>query len=455
MTILLRIKIYAHKAQGPVGFKLRQGQFMRRLHTQSNTSMQPINIHPKKHTRAITPKKTSLPKRTTLFSLLYWQVRPWGRLNSDVSLNLLEATPKISATIKLPAKVLFQIKFRFRAFPFLYSDLENKMIHCVTQVPGTDRTRYSLDYDTLVIAVGSYSNTFGIPGVKENACFLKDVQDARKIRKRLIECFEYASQPGLTDAQKSDRLHFVVVGAGPTGIEFSAELHDFISSDVSRLYPDLIPLTRMTLYDVAPQILSGFDSKLSAYAHKQFDLKGIQIKTKRQVENVMPDRLVIKDEGEVPYGLLVWSTGLMQNPLVASLEIAKDAKKQRILTNTNLQVLSDDKIPYQDVFAVGDCATVENHDLPLTAQVLNKKKPTDIVNSDVGFKFKNRGMMAYIGGSKALVDMSSVHQGAKNSGHLAWLLWRSAYFSMSMSLRNRLLIPYYWLLTWSFGRDIK
>lgn len=73
-------------------------------------------------------------------------------------------------------------------FPTSSSDLENKVIHCVTQVPGTDKSRYSLDYDTLVIAVGSYSNTFGIPGVKENACFLKDVQDARKIRKRLIEC---------------------------------------------------------------------------------------------------------------------------------------------------------------------------------------------------------------------------------------------------------------------------
>jgi hypothetical protein len=170
---------------------------------------------------------------------------------SNVLMLCVEATLKISATIKLPAKVLvirtpihaaeFKIKLLFRAFRPFYSDLENKMIHCVNQVPGTDKKRYSLDYDTLVIAVGSYSNTFGIPGVKENACFLKDVQDARKIRKRLIECkinynkkvkhndnswydffflvmlgFEYASQPGLTDAQKSDRLHFVVVGAGPT-----------------------------------------------------------------------------------------------------------------------------------------------------------------------------------------------------------------------------------------------
>lgn len=91
-----------------------------------------------------------------------------------------------------------------------------------------------MDYDKLVISVGSYSNTFGIPGVKEHAFFLKDVNDARKIRKRLIECkqsyqlihseltinkgFEHASQPGMSDKEKEDRLHFVIVGGGPTVI---------------------------------------------------------------------------------------------------------------------------------------------------------------------------------------------------------------------------------------------
>ncbi|ORZ08322.1 pyridine nucleotide-disulfide oxidoreductase-domain-containing protein [Absidia repens] len=329
-------------------------------------------------------------------------------------------------------------------------DLDNKVIHCVNQVPNAEESTFTLNYDTLVIGVGSYSNTFGIPGVKENACFLKDVQDARKIRRRLIEC--------LTDSQKRDKLHFVVVGCGATGIEFSAELHDFISSDVSRLYPDLVPLTKMTLYDVAPQILSGFDSQLSEYAHQQFDRKGIQIKTQRHVENVQQNKLMIRDEGEVPFGLLVWSTGLMQNPLVAKLGVAKDSKNQRILTDSNLQVLDYANVPYPDVYAVGDCATIDNHDLPLTAQVANQKAIYLTLNrkssTSPGFKFKDRGMMAYIGSAEALVDMSSVHQGAKNSGHLAWLLWRSAYFSMSMSIRNKLLIPYYWLLTWSFGRDI-
>ncbi|CAO3656913.1 unnamed protein product [Mucor hiemalis] len=255
-------------------------------------------------------------------------------------------------------------------------DVENQVIHCSSNVDdGQEQKSFSLDYDKLVIGVGSYSNTFGIPGVKEFAFFLKDVQDARKIRKRLIECFEHASQPGLSDKEKEDCLHFVIVGGGPTGIEFSAELYDFIADDLSRIYPHLMDKTRMTLYDVAPTILGSFDSHLSDYAHKKFNRKGIQIKTQRYVEQVEKNHLLIKGEGKVPYGLLVWSTGLMQNPLVESLTTAaKDKAGQRILTDGHLRVIDGDtKTPYPNIYAIGDCATIQDNDLPATAQVATQK----------------------------------------------------------------------------------
>ena len=87
------------------------------------------------------------------------------------------------------------------------------------------RKPFVIDYDKLVISVGAYAQTFGVPGVKEHATFLKTVADARRIRNRIIECFEQASQPHLTDTQRAGLLHFAVVGGGPTGIEWSAELH--------------------------------------------------------------------------------------------------------------------------------------------------------------------------------------------------------------------------------------
>ncbi|KAI8074306.1 FAD/NAD(P)-binding domain-containing protein [Gilbertella persicaria] len=349
-------------------------------------------------------------------------------------------------------------------------DLKNQVIQCTSSIDedGLERRQFSLDYDKLVIAVGAYSRTFGIPGVKEHACFLKEVNDARRIRKRVIDCYEYASQPGLSDKEKEAHLHFVVVGGGPTGVEFSAELYDFIADDISRLYPDLVDKTRMTLYDVAPTILSAFDSHLSEYASKKFSRKGIQIKTEKIVERVEKDHLVIKNEGEVPYGLLVWSTGLMRNPLVeAFTDAAKDRSGQRILTDGHLRVIDDKtKEPIPNVYALGDCATIQDYELPATAQVANQKGKylvkalntiakqgqEDPLNKE--FKYKNNGMMAYIGSYEALVDMSAVKKWAKMSGHLSWFLWRSAYISKSVSIRNKMLIAYHWFMTFTLGRDI-
>lgn len=347
-------------------------------------------------------------------------------------------------------------------------DLENQVIHCTSNVDdGKPKNKFSLDYDKLVISVGSHSNTFGIPGVEENAFFLKDVQDARNIRKRLVECFEHASQPGLTDEQKAEILHFVVVGGGPTGIEFSAELYDFISDDLSRIYPDLMDKTRMTLYDVAPTILGAFDTKLSEYASSKFNRKGIQIKTQRHVEKVEKDHIVVKEEGEVPYGLLVWSTGLVENPLVKSLtNVAKDSTGRRILTDGHLRVINKEtQEAYPNVYAMGDCAAIEGNELPQTAQVASQKadylkKVFNIIAKQgenglaEDFNFVNRGMMAYIGRYEALVDMSSVLQWAKQSGHMSWLVWRSVYLYKSMDIRNKMLIAYHWFLTFTFGRDI-
>lgn len=132
---------------------------------------------------------------------------------------------------------------------------------------------FSMSYDKLIIAVGAYSQTFGIPGVKENAFFLKDVQDARRIRNRLLSCFETAALPTTTVAMKKQLLNFAIVGGGPTGIEFSGELQDIVREDLAKLYPQLMEHYQITVYDVAPKILTSFDDKLGEYARVSI-LKG-------------------------------------------------------------------------------------------------------------------------------------------------------------------------------------
>lgn len=138
---------------------------------------------------------------------------------------------------------------------------------------------FRLTYDYLVIATGCKTSTFGTPGVKASEAqhhddsdghssdvfFLKHLWHARRIRNRLIECFERASNPTLTEADQDRLCTFVVAGAGPTACEFTTELADFLRSDVSKWYPALAKRARIVLVDPGQHVMSSFDAKLAEY----------------------------------------------------------------------------------------------------------------------------------------------------------------------------------------------
>ncbi|KAJ1984305.1 hypothetical protein H4R34_000729 [Dimargaris verticillata] len=378
-------------------------------------------------------------------------------------------------------------------------DVDQQTIQCTSGLDN-NRQSFTLPYDQLIVTVGAQTNTFNTPGVTEHALFLKDIKDARNIRQRVIDCFEKASQPFATDQQQRQLLHFAVVGGGPTGVEFSAELNDFIRDDLSRIYPHLMDKVRMTVYDVAPTILGSFDVNLAKYAVKRFQRQGIKIRTNTQITEVTKDHLMIRNQPEEPYGLLVWSTGLTDVPLSQSLAktVANDAHGKRLLTDFHLRLLrSDGTMAINNVFALGDCADITGYSLPATAQVARQKArylaqvlnrvgrvQGWTLNDEKQFTYQHLGSMAYLGGWKAIVDLGAdgdpkagtvpeevnavtnpfSSAAAKRrplrltdyigEGRLAWLFWRSAYFTMSVSLKNKILIPVYWFLTWLLGRDI-
>merc|ERR1719481_1700181 len=139
-------------------------------------------------------------------------------------------------------------------------DMHSKKVSCMEiyeheeQGVKMPRNEYSLPFDKLIIATGTKSNTFGVPGIcskeeeldhgasgtnRHNVFFLKQLEHARAIRNRIIECFERASSSSIHEEEKNRLLTFVVVGGGPTSIEFTSELFDFLDGDVSRWYPDL------------------------------------------------------------------------------------------------------------------------------------------------------------------------------------------------------------------------
>lgn len=388
-------------------------------------------------------------------------------------------------------------------------------------------------YDKLVIAVGAYSQTFGIEGVRQHAHFLRDVGDARRIRVKVLSLFEQCASPSMCkfspavsrrDARNAPRrlatrdketqennkmltlpppplptadedrkklLHFAIVGGGPTGIEFAAELHDLIHEDLSKMYASLLPYVQITVYDVAPKILPMFDQALASYAIKHFGRQKINVKTAHNIERIRADdnglggvMLKIKQYGdaEVGAGLVVWSTGLMQNPLVEKLSrktiagpdgsrafrLEKDKRTGGVIVDGHLRArmveapagseaslsaaaavaptTSKSKPEVlNDVFVIGDCCVVDGQPLPKTAQVASQQAAylSHAFNRGAAdpnpFAFRNLGTMTYLGNWKALWQKDRTDL----TGRTAWVLWRTAYMTRSMSIKNRLMIPFY------------
>ena len=326
---------------------------------------------------------------------------------------------------------------------------ETKTLSCRSELPP--HQEYDLSYDHLVIGVGALSNTFNIPGVKENAFFLKELADARSIRNRIIANFELATQPLSSLADQERLLHIVIVGGGPTGVEFGAELYDFLKEDVSRLYSGLQSKVRVTLIE-ANKILGSFDKNLREYAEAKITLRKQFELVQATVAKVEPDRVLLNDGTEIQCGLVVWSTGLSPRSFTKNCDLPKD-KYGHILTDRKLRVKST---PSDTVFALGDCADIEEMPLPSTAQVAERqgKWLAKYLNGKTkdDFQFSNLGMLAYVGRYTALSDLQPKF--FKLKGFHSWLLWRSAYLTRLGSWKLRLQVPMDWSKTLIFGRDI-
>ncbi|XVE79382.1 hypothetical protein DITRI_Ditri14bG0054000 [Diplodiscus trichospermus] len=203
-------------------------------------------------------------------------------------------------------------------------DTESHEVHCETVTGGAhtpDPWKFKISYDKLVIASGSQASTFGIHGVKEHAIFLREVHHAQEIRRKLLLNLMLSDVPGISEEEKRRLLHCVVVGGGPTGVEFSGELSDFIRRDVHQRYTHVKDYIHVTLIE-ANEILSSFDDRLRRYAIKQLTKSGVCL-VRGIVKDVKPENLVLSDGSEVPYGLLVWSTGVGPSPFVSSLGLPK------------------------------------------------------------------------------------------------------------------------------------
>ncbi|CAK7197572.1 NADH:ubiquinone oxidoreductase [Sporothrix eucalyptigena] len=367
-----------------------------------------------------------------------------------------------------------------------------------------DTTETEVPYDMLVVGVGAENATFGIPGVRENSCFLKEIGDAQQIRKKIMDCVETAAFKDQPAAEIDRLLHMVVVGGGPTGVEFAGELRDFFEDDIRKLIPDIADRFRVTLIEALPNVLPSFSKQLIEYTESTFKEEEISIHTKTMVKKVTDKAVeaeVSKPDGTkerivFPYGLLVWATGNTLRPLVrdlmASIPAQKDSRRG-LAVNEYLVVQGA-----RDIWAVGDCAVagyaptaqVASQEGNFLARLFNNMAKTaeleeriqtlssslnlkpGVNSADVSreiedaerklqrikdikpFHYSHQGSLAYIGSEKAVADVSWFNGNVASGGTMTYYFWRSAYLSMVFSTRNRLLVLNDWLKSKLFGRDI-
>lgn len=384
-------------------------------------------------------------------------------LKNDYQITVVSPRNHFLFTPLLPSTTVGTVEFRSIIEPIRHARADLQFFHALGESLDTDRgvlecagaldgARFSLAFDILVIAVGAVSNTYGVPGVADHALFLRELSDARELRRRIILCFERANLPTTTVEERRRLLHFVVCGGGATGIEFAAELNDFMMDDLRQHYPQLVADARITIVEATKEILSTFDERLRQYAANLFLRKNIGILTESVVVRVDERAVSLKDGAVLPYGLLLWSTGNGPALFVQSLTLPKDVR-ERILVDRRFRVKG-----YENIYALGDCSVVEGAELPATSQVAQQqgKYVARALNRRARgkhtepFEYRHLGMLAYIGGGRALADLQTY----KGHGWSAWIFWRSAYLSRIVSVKNKVMVLFDWMKAKVFGRDI-
>eukprot|EP00198_Chlamydomonas_reinhardtii_P009564 XP_001698901.1 mitochondrial type-II NADH dehydrogenase [Chlamydomonas reinhardtii] len=345
-------------------------------------------------------------------------------------------------------------------------DAASRTVTC-RSVDGLD---FSVQYDKLAICTGSQGSTFGIPGVLENAHFLRDVKQADAIRQKLIENIALAGVPGRQQDEFSRLLHIVIVGGGPTGVEVAGELTDFISHEVC---VDV----RVTLVE-ARELLGSFDASLREYAARKLIQGGVLLR-KGIVHEVTPREVVLKDGTVLPYGLCIWSTGVGPTPFSLSLPFAKTAVG-RIAVDKYMRSDTPSTAglaPVPHVYALGDVCANPDKPLPALAQVaeqqgrylarvLNElaRGPPHVggrqgrgggVPQHTEFVYRQLGAMATVGGHSAVLELGDAgRRHLSLAGFLSWVAWRSAYLTRLGSIPKRLAVAFDWSITMIFGRDL-
>ncbi len=303
-----------------------------------------------------------------------------------------------------------------------------------------------LTYDYLVLATGSRTNFFGLPGVERHAFDLKNLSQAEDLRNHILLLFEKATREP-DPLRRKALLTFVIVGGGPTGVEFAGALRELSQHVLSRDYPELTAgEVQIILVEAADSLLTAMPPELGGYAARKLRAMGVEILLKTRVTGADAGHVTFHDGFVINSHTLFWSAGVAAAELADRLGLAQGSGG-RIAA---LPDLSIDRHP--EAFVIGDMACLDQGGgpLPMMAPVASQQGhyvARAILCREQGeslppFKYLDKGSMATIGRSSAV----AVTHGFKFSGYLAWLIWLVLHLYYLIGFRNRLLV----LVNWSF-----
>jgi NADH dehydrogenase len=311
------------------------------------------------------------------------------------------------------------------------------------RVVSTDSV--SLTYDFLIVATGATHSYFGHDDWEPFAPGLKRIEDATRIRARILLAFERA-ELNEDIAVRSRLLTFVVIGGGPTGVEMAGAIaevaRDTLRSDFRRIDPRQ---SRIILLEAAGRLLAGFPESLARYAERTLGAMGVEVLTSHFVSGC-DARGVTTDKQRIEASTLIWAAGVVASPVAHWLGVAHD-RSGRVLVNPDLTVGT-----LSNVFVIGDAAavTVRGHPVPGIAPAAKQmgryvgRRIARLARSEGGgalFVYRHYGELATIGRRAAIVNLRYM----RLQGFVGWVFWCVAHIYYLIGARNRVIVAFSWL----------
>ena len=342
-------------------------------------------------------------------------------------------------------------RFRFLRASVSSVDVDRREVRTVSG-PSKELADSPITYDYLIVATGSRTDYFGIPGARENTLDFKSLEDAVVLRERILDICEHADHTR-DDQLRRKLLTFVVVGGGYTGIELITEWHDLLFGYVAKRYRGIRPdEIRLIVLEAGTDILRGVHPKLASHSRHRLARKGIEVRTNAPATRCFPGGVEIKGGESISAEIVVWTAGVRAHPLVESLPGPHD-RIGRSVVNESLQLES-----HPEVFIAGDSAAATSaSDPPRVAPVAidhGRLAALNIVHQLrnerlESYRYVSKGMLVSLGMNYAVVNIG----GIRLSGYFAWLFWNVVHLYKLVGFKKQLQVAIDWLLGAVFTRD--